>query len=127
MKDRHLPKIEDISETNRLNLDERSAAVNFLGKGQLEAERLFDENVVHYGEDLFYMAAYGFQYYFEAFFNYLRSPNSEGDDIAISILLHIIEVRVILKKDEEVSPHLLPCIVYCLDNLAKFDLGSDYK
>ena len=45
----------DISPSNGLDLDERSALEHFFGKNQEDAVALFEENFGYYAEELTYM------------------------------------------------------------------------
>ena len=67
----------DISPTNGLDLDERTALVHFFGKNQEDAATLFEENFGYYAEDLTYMGNKAFFYYLGSVKSYLESNEDE--------------------------------------------------
>ncbi|MEM9802684.1 MAG: hypothetical protein AAGA20_20325 [Planctomycetota bacterium] len=80
MGDSPLPTDREISPTDGLDLDEKSALEHFLGKSVVEAAKLFSEerNLV-YAEDLMWMGPRAFAYYLPAVMPYLRSVDSYRD------------------------------------------------
>jgi hypothetical protein len=123
-----LPSNLDISHTNGVNLDERLALEHFLGKTLEEAEELFRENSTYYWEDLMWMGSYGFAFYSEAFFRYLRSAQAQDDAHSVRALCTILEFRVdscpqsLLMCDSAVSS----IVAFCLDSIARFNLHPEF-
>lgn len=73
MKKREYPLSRlDISPSNGLNLDERSALEHFFGKNQEDAVALFEENFGYYTEELAYMGNNAFFYYLGSVKSYLE-------------------------------------------------------
>lgn len=67
----------DISPTNGLSLDERTALVHFFGKNQEDAATLFEENFGYYAEDLTYMGNKAFFYYLGSVKLYIENHEDE--------------------------------------------------
>ena len=67
----------DISPTNGLDLDERTALVHFFGKNQEDAATLFQEDFGYYAEDLTHMGNKAFFYYLGSVKSYLESNRDE--------------------------------------------------
>lgn len=125
MKEPDKPTYEQITPTLGLNLDERTAAENFLGKTREEAERMFCESAIHYGEDLMWMGSEAFRYYFPAFEAYVKSPASTGDWSAVTQLLITMDHRIKICGEQDLLNEFREVVPYCLANLSKFDLESD--
>jgi hypothetical protein len=86
-----LPTREDINVHN--SLDEQHACKVFFGKTLDQAELLFRENALFYSEDLMWMGAVAFQYYVQAFVQYIQSHESERDADATNCFVRLLEFR----------------------------------
>ncbi len=75
---------------NHANLDEAWAYKDFYGKTFDEAVRLFEENAIHYQEDLTYMPGPVFGFYLRAYIAYLISDAAQGDPDGASCFVHLI-------------------------------------
>lgn len=127
MKFEELPDIKDISQSNCLNLDERTAVEHFLGKTISEAERLFAESSLNYGEDLVYMSETAFKFYFKALENYIRSDMSTGDYSAIYALDTIINTKAEIRQEYWIWNYVSDCVGYCIKSLDRFDLKNEFQ
>jgi hypothetical protein len=122
-----LPTFADLSPTKGVNLDEKLALKNFLGKTLNEAESLFRENAIYYQESLMWMGDKGFCFYFRAYDSYLRSVHANGDCDALNCLNGLISFRV------EHQPHsilqtkecILSLVNYCVEHFSKFEVNPD--
>ena len=81
----------DISPSNGLDLDERSALEHFFGKNQEDAVALFEENFGYYAEELTYMGNKSFFYYLGSVKSYLgrnedQFEPSDYEEIAYDLL-----------------------------------------
>lgn len=81
----------DISPSNGLDLDERSALEHFFGKNQEDAVALFEENFGYYAEELTYMGNKAFFYYLGSVKSYLERNEdqfepSDYEEIAYDLL-----------------------------------------
>jgi hypothetical protein len=76
-----LPTKGEISPTGGLDLDEKVAVANFLGKSMASALELFRQNDVYYSNDLLHMGQYGFQYYFIPFAAYILNDEANADTL----------------------------------------------
>ena len=92
MKKREYPLSRlDISPSNGLDLDERSALEHFFGKNQEDAVALFEENFGYYAEELTYMGNKAFFYYLGSVKSYLERNEdqfepSDHEEIAYDLL-----------------------------------------
>ena len=93
----------DISPTNGVDLDERSALEHFFGKSREEALALFRDNFCYYVEDLTYMGDKAFFYYLGAVRDYLEEGGftpSDYVDMARE-LLGVIQYRKPLLPNDD--------------------------
>jgi hypothetical protein len=74
-----IPTLRDWGEIDKDDLDAQGALKQFLGKSFLDAEALFAENALYYGEDLQSMPTAVFNFYAPALARYLTSDKSRGD------------------------------------------------
>lgn len=74
-------------------LDIPYAYEHFFGKSVAEAQTLFEQDALYYQEDLIFMPATCFGYYFAAYLNYLLSEQSKGDSDGASCFFGLIETR----------------------------------
>ena len=127
MNDENLPTDADISPTGGLDLDEKCALDNFLGKSFQEAETLLMENAFYYREDFMCMGGKAFSFYFPAFFIYLKSPESNQDSDAVNAILGIVEFRLEwdLPSIKIVQYVILEMLNFILENYSKFDIDSE--
>ena len=89
-----LPILKDISPTKGLQLDEKIALDNFLGKNQEQASKLFFKNALYYSDDLIFMGGKGFAFYFPALLPYIQSVDSNLNSDVVDVLIVIIEARI---------------------------------
>ena len=82
-----IPTRNDWGNIDEDDLDANWALKNFLGKSSAEAIQLFKENAIHYQEDLQSMASIPFNFYMNAFVDYLVSAFAEGDADGASCFL----------------------------------------
>jgi hypothetical protein len=104
--------------------EETTACKHFYNKTLPEAEALFHENGLTYGQDFMWMGAKAFNYYLDAFINYLRSDDSAGDSDVINCLPSVIEYRW---NDEEFPmalPRVRGMVDYVIKNYGKFEVDS---
>jgi hypothetical protein len=71
------------------DLEVRYAYDNFFGKSLVEAVQMFQENALHFQEDLGSMPAIPFNYYVMAFVTYITSDLAEGDADGASAFLRM--------------------------------------
>ena len=92
------------------DLDRESAHQHFAGKNLDEAFELFAEHALFYYEDLQWMPKIPFQYYIQAYQNYLLSVRSKDDSDGASCYLRLIENRLETEPDQilDVFESLLP-------------------
>lgn len=121
-QDRDLPTFNDFCPLDPPTLDEEAAAKNFLGKTLNEAEALFHENCMYFAEDLMWMGRVGFEYYLQAFQNYLTSDASRGDSGVESVVDLAFHWRHKQRELGAAKGLVLECLDYLIDNFGKFDL-----
>ena len=117
------PDYNDISPTNGIDLDERSAAKIFLGKTQEEAIDIFAKNACLHVDCLRYMGENAFSYYFPAIIPYLESEKSVGDAEIILDINSIINTRLEhqIKSIKLTIKEILYTLDYIMINYDKFD------
>ena len=117
-----LPILKDISPTKGLQLDEKIALDNFLGKNQEQASKLFFKNALYYSDDLIFMGGKGFAFYFPALLPYIQSVDSNLNSDVVDVLIVIIEARIDRDLDsiKLASTSILEALNYCLENYEKF-------
>ncbi len=115
------------------DLDTRCAFKQFNGKSIPEAIELFVENAVYYQEDLQWMPAIPFQYYIQAFKDYLLSDKADGDSDAASCFLRLIKLKLETVPEDIIGifDSLLPSILFVVENQAFYDadieIYGDFK
>jgi hypothetical protein len=105
------------------NLDEAWAYKNFHGKTFDEAVRLFEENVLHYQEDLTYMPGRVFDFYLRAFIAYLMSDGGKDDLLGASCFLD--QIRFKAKYEPETIRPLWPVIEPALKHVVELQERSE--
>jgi hypothetical protein len=75
-------------------LDGKCAVKNFVGKSVEQATKLFEDNGLHYSDDLRWMGPIGFKFYFKAALAYLKSAKSHGDPDFLNSMISILESRL---------------------------------
>ena len=83
----------DSVDPDLINLDAAWAYKNFHGKTFDEAVRLFEDNALHYQEDLSYMPSRVFGFYLKAFIAYLMSDAARDDADAASCFFSLIRFK----------------------------------
>lgn len=118
-----IPTFEEISPTNGLDLDEKSAAEHFFGKSQEEAAALFMDNAAHYEGYLLHMGGVAFAYYFPALLPYLESAESVHDAGVVFDILGTLDRRLDFDKESIrlARESIIEVLSYCLENYEKFD------
>lgn len=119
-----LPSAEEINIYD--TLDERCAVEHFLGKDLGEAEALFNENSLHYQEDLMFMGHRAFCFYVRAAINYLKSDSSCGDSDMANTFCGLLEYRLDYESVElsPVKSELRAAVDYILSNFAKYEIAQ---
>lgn len=97
-----VPSLNDISPTNCLDLDERSAVEHFLGKTRQEVYAMIQNNFTHYSEDFAYMGSSAFCWYVPVIQQYISLMIDQVDESEelIDNLLFIAEVRDMFDSKE---------------------------
>lgn len=85
-----IPGKSDWGVIEKNNLDAECAFEHFAGKSLDEAEKMFQENALHYQEDLISMPSVAFNYYAPVFAKYILSDNAESDSDGASSFLHMV-------------------------------------
>ncbi|NJL41634.1 MAG: hypothetical protein HC840_20720 [Leptolyngbyaceae cyanobacterium RM2_2_4] len=118
-----LPTKDEINVYN--SLDEITACNHFLNKTLAEAEVLFRESSLAYGQDLMWMGFRAFAFYLQAAINYLKSDYSEGDSDIINCLYSTLEYR--WEEEDFLSLHntINELINYVMNNYDKFEVDTD--
>lgn len=119
---RDIPTYKDLCPGDPPCLDEKAAANNFLGKTLKEAEALFHENCMYYANDLTWMGRVGFEYYLQAFQDYLTSDASLGDSGVESVVDLAFHCRHKQRELGAAKSLVLECLDYLIANFDKFDL-----
>lgn len=109
---RRLPSVLDISPSNGMDLDERTALKHFHGLTQEQATALLRENPLHYLEDFFYMGPVAFAFYVPAVLALITEGGlGEPDGGEWDAVVSVAELRLqfgILPL--EMVPVMLDCI-----------------
>ncbi len=122
-----IPSYLDISPSNGLSLDEKSAAKHFLGKSEVSASVMIAENAMYYLEYFKYMGAKAFAYYLKSILLYLKSDKNDFDPDVLFSLIQTIQLRInhdktsILMAAESINQ----LMSYLYENYDKFDIESD--
>ena len=122
MKKREYPLSRlDISPSNGLDLDERSALEHFYGKNQEDAVALFEENFGYYTEDLTYMGSKAFFYYLGSVKSYLERNEGKFDPSDYEGIARDLLVVFQGKKEEiqEPNEYYLWIISFVINHLNK--------
>jgi hypothetical protein len=98
-----IPTREDWGQVNEADLDAKWAFDTFLGKSFAEAEAMFQENALHYQEDLQSMPRVPFNYYTPALIKYVTSERAKGDSDGASSFLRLI-IWLLKSNREVISP-----------------------
>jgi hypothetical protein len=115
----NIPTINEISPTNLLNLDERTACEHFFGKTLLEARILFGKSEV-YADDLIWMGRPAFEYYVQAYIDYLNL--SECGDLDFRVPMTVVMGRFYLEDSFDGIRRLIKTIsnkkieCFCVSN-----------
>ena len=103
-----LPTLLDISPSNLEQLDEKCAYEHFFGKTLEEAREMFAETSHIYLEDLGWMGKRAFDYYVQAYIDWLQrcvpADENEAEILAgdIEEAMSVVKIRVIVHdKDAE--------------------------
>ena len=84
---------EDDWRSEPWDLDIPGAYDRFAGKAIAEAVDLFNDDSLHYQEDLMFMPTACFRYYIHAYIGYLMSKESEHDSDGASCFFGLVEHR----------------------------------
>lgn len=116
-----LPTEQDINVFD--SLDERAAVKNFLGKTPDQAEALFRENFLHYGEDLMWMGPRAFGFYVHAAIAYLVSADADHDSSGVFGFCTCLESRLEHEPEaiEPIRSILCDGIRGILENFERYD------
>jgi hypothetical protein len=118
-----IPTDEDWPRPDPDYLDEAWAYKNFHGKSFEEAVRLFEDNSLHYQEDLMYMPVKVFGYYLKAYIAYLTSDAARGDSDGASCFVRLIRFKA--EHDREAIAQFWPIIEPALKHLVEHQ--EDYE
>lgn len=118
-----LPTKDEINVYN--SLDEITACSHFLDKTLEEAEILFRENSLAYGQDLMWMGFRAFAFYLQAAVNYLRGDYSAGDSDIINCLYSTMEYRWEEEGFTLLHDTIDELINYVMTNYDKFEVDSN--
>jgi len=91
-----LPTLLDISPTNLMVLDERTAYEHFYGRTISEAVALFREKEEVSVDDLAWMGETGFNYYLDAYIVHLESASKVQTDICLA--MHLVVMRTQMNR-----------------------------
>jgi hypothetical protein len=117
-----LPTKDEINIYN--SLDEITAYEHFYNKTLKEAEALFRENSLTYGQDLMWMGPRAFNFYLQAAITYLQSDYSVCDSDIINCLYSVVEYRWEEKEFSLAIDRVNTMIDYVIDNYDKFEVDS---
>ena len=117
-----LPTKDELNIYN--SLDEITASKHFYNKTLNEAEALFRENSLSYGQDLMWMGPRAFNFYLQAATNYLQSDYSAGDSDIVNCLYSVVEYRWKEKEFLLAIDGVNTMIDYVIDNYDKFEVDN---
>ncbi len=119
-----LPTREEIDPYN--DLDGRVACEHFLGKSVDEAVALFRENDIYYQEDLMWMGAPAFRFYWTAAEQYIRHETGDISDF-ISHFASTLRFRLEYEADElrPVASQLAELCSYIVEHWSRFGEGTE--
>lgn len=111
-------------------LDGEHAVKMFLGKNLEEAEMLFRENGLSRQEDLMWMGAVGFVFYFSAALSYLKSSMSAGDSDFASSMTGLLESRLLGEYEDyeqiiSARSEMVEFCIYLMENYDFYDVDFD--
>ena len=118
-----LPTKDEINVYN--SLDEITACEHFLNKTLEEAEFLFRESSLAYGQDLVWMGPKAFDFYLQAVINYLQSEYSAADNDIVNCLTSVIEYRLQEEGFSLVRDKVNTIIDYVIANYDKFEVDTN--
>jgi hypothetical protein len=100
------------------SLDEQTACEHFLGKNLEEAEAMFCEGPMCYGEDLMWMGPVAFRYYVHAAIRYLKNLAGAGKSDFIRSFAAALEHRLKYEPEElgTIAAELADICSYILEN-----------
>ena len=106
-----IPNEEDWGDW-KADLDTSYAHKIFFGKSKSEAIELFADSAISRQEDLMWMPNPPFQYYIQAYKEYMLSDRSEGDSDGASCYLSLIKFKLEEEPDQviEIFEELLPSL-----------------
>ncbi|MBC7821768.1 MAG: hypothetical protein IAG10_33190 [Planctomycetaceae bacterium] len=125
MMSQSLPTREEINIHD--DLDGRWACKDFLGKTLEEAEGLFRQNPLHYGEDLLWMGPIAFRFYVQAAIRFIQSDEGAFQDDFIYGFWGTLKSRLDHEPEElvPIAESLAAVCHYIVENWSKFDF--DWK
>jgi hypothetical protein len=94
---------EDDWRSEPWDLDTESAYKHFHGKSIDESIPFFEENALHYQEDLMFMPSRAFGYYLRAYISYLLTAKARDDSDAASCFVSLIDFKA-KEKPEDLGP-----------------------
>jgi hypothetical protein len=89
----HIPSEKDW-RSYPWDFDTESAYKTFHGKSLAEARAVFKSNAFYYLEELTHMPSRCFQYYLNAYLDYILSDESRGESGGASSLFYTVEARI---------------------------------
>lgn len=117
---------EDDWRSEPWDLDVGWAYENFYGKTLEEAVRLFEENALHYQEDVLNMPSRVFGYYLRAYIVYLMSEAARSDSDGASCFVSLINLKAEHKPDDLIplGPEIEPVLKKLAEEQDHF--GADW-
>lgn len=122
-----IPNKLEISPTNLVSLDERTAYEHFHGKTIGEAVKLFRETEHVYVDDLAWMGEKAFDYYLDAYIIHLKESPKQQVDVCLA--MHLVVIRTEMNRATKKIMRLVETIEVYRKPLepCPSDLISDYE
>jgi len=125
---RYVPSRKEISPTNGLDLDEKTALEHFEGLDYRQALNLFRENFDYYIDDLHWMGINAFLYYLKSLNSYLKETDFSDNPLDLFLtsksILMTFEIMFDRGYKEKISTNKDACdirifIILKLKNICK--------
>lgn len=126
-----LPDFNEISPTQGLDLDEKSALQNFLGKTRQEVFLMIQNDLINYEEDFACMGSSAFLYYMPSLCNVIKSTcfYDERLEEAVAAVLFIVEMRYIndIKNIDIYKRQILELLNICERKIQYFRKTNNFQ
>lgn len=126
-ENRAIPGKQEWGNPVEEDLDAHYAYHNFYGKSLSEAEQMFQQNALHFQEDLGAMPAIPFNFYVMAFITYIISDYAEGDADGASAFLRMTHWQTKQRGElisEEVASAMLAASASVVQRQSFFDADT---